>query len=66
MFSVGKMAGLVKNFNFEIFSDTMNVTNVKAGLMVLFIELYLFIPLSVTSIIFQGHSNVEQFKNIFF
>ena len=30
-------------------------------MMVLMIELYLFMPLSVTLSILQGHSNVEQF-----
>ena len=30
-------------------------------MMVLLIDLYLFIPLSVTQIIFQGHSFIKQF-----
>ena len=39
----------------------MNVINVKIFMIVLVIELYLIMPLSVTLTIFQGHSNVEQF-----
>ena len=50
MFLVGQVSGLVENFNFRIYSDTMNVINVKLCTMVLLIELYLFIP-----------RNVEQF-----
>ena len=55
-------AGLVstydQNFN-TIFSNTINVINVKLCLMVVFIELYPFIPLSVTLIVF--HSSFKQF-----
>ena len=54
------MPGLVKNFNVGIFSDTVDVIGVKIFMMVLFIELYLLIPLSVTLTIFQ-HSSAEQF-----
>ena len=36
-----------KNFNAVIFSDTINVINVKLCMMVLLSELYLFISLSV-------------------
>ena len=61
MFFVGRVSGLVENFNNGIFSDTLNVINVKLCTMVLFIEFYLFILLPVTLIVFQGHSNVEQF-----
>ena len=61
MFFVGRVSGLVENFNNGIFSDTLNVINVKLCTMVLFIEFYLFILLLVTLIVFQGHSNVEQF-----
>ena len=38
---------------------TQTALNVKLCLMVLLIELYLFIPLSVPLTIFQGHSNVS-------
>ena len=51
MFWLGQVPGLVKNFNTGIFSDTINVIKVKlcVMLLVLLIELYLFIPLSVTA-----------------
>ena len=59
---VSQVSRFVKNFNIGIFSDTVNVMNVKLYMMVLHIELYLFITLSVTLMLFQGHSNVKQFK----
>ena len=62
MFLVGQVSGLVKNCNFLIFSDTINIINVKLCMMVLHIELNLFMPLSVTLIIFQAHSSVKQFQ----
>ena len=58
MFFLGQLSGLVINFNIGIYSDTLTVINVKLCMMVLLIELYLFIPFSVTLTIFQGHSNV--------
>ena len=58
---VGQVFGLVKNFNIGIFSGTINAINVKLGIMVLFTELYLFLPLSLTLTVFKGYSNVEQF-----
>ena len=61
MFFIGHVPGLVKNFNIGIYSDTINVMNVKLCMMALLIELCMFIPLSVTLAIFQGHSNVKQF-----
>ena len=43
--------------------------NVRQCMMMLLIELYMYIPPSVTLTTFQGHSNVEQFftflKNVF-
>ena len=57
----GQLTICGKNFNFVIFSDTINMINVKLCMMVVLIELYPFIPLSVTLIVFQGHSNVKQF-----
>ena len=60
-FFVSQMSGLVENVNTEIYSDTKNVINVKLCMVLIFIKLYLFIRLSVILIIFQGHSNVEQF-----
>ena len=55
------MSGLVENFNTGMYSDTINVMNIKVYMMELLIELYLFIPLSVTLTIIQGHNNVKQF-----
>ena len=46
MFLVSQVSGLVENFNMRVFSDTMNVINVKLCMMVLHTELYLFITLS--------------------
>ena len=46
------------NFNVVIFLDTINVINVKLCIMVVLIELYSFIPVSVTSIVFQSRSSV--------
>ena len=51
-----------QNFNIVIFSDTINVLNVKLCMMVELIEFYPFIPLSVTLMVFQGHSSVKQFE----
>ena len=48
MFLVGDVSGLVYNFNIGIFSDSMNVINVKLCMMVLHIELHLFVTFSVT------------------
>ena len=50
-----------KNFNTAIFLDTINVSNVTLWMMVLLIELFLLIPLSVTVTIFQGQRSVKQF-----
>ena len=49
-----------KNFNIAIFSDAGNMVNVKLCMIVLLIELYLFIPLSVTLSVFH-HSSIKQF-----
>ena len=61
MFLIGQVSALVQNINIEIYPDTINVINIKLYMMVLLVELYLFIPLSVTLTIFLGHSNVKQF-----
>ena len=61
MFFISQLSWLVENFNIGVYSDTIDVINVKLCIMVLLIELYLFIPFSVDSTIFQGHSNVRQF-----
>ena len=50
-----------KNFNIAIFVDTIDIINVKFCMMVLLIEFYPFIPLSVTFIIVQSHGSVKQF-----
>ena len=60
MFLVSQVSGFVENFNIEIFSDTINVINVKLCMMVLHVELYLLITLSVTLTSLQGHSSVKQ------
>ena len=54
MFFMGQVSGLVENFNIGIYSDTINVINVKLCMMVLHIELYLFIPLFCFSTRVQG------------
>ena len=59
MYFVNQMSGLVRNFNIVIYSDTINVVNVKLCMMVILIELYLFLPLPVTLTIFERDSNVE-------
>ena len=51
MFLVSQVSGLVEKFNIGIFSDTINVINVKLCMMVLHIELYLFSTLSDLDII---------------
>ena len=60
-FFVGHVSGLVGNFNIWIYSDTVNVINVQLCMIVLLIEHYLFLPLSVTLTVFQRYSNVKQF-----
>ena len=62
MFLGGQVSGLVKNFNMGIYSDTINVIDIKLCMMVVLTELYPFMPLSVTLIVFQGHSSVNQFQ----
>ena len=50
-----------KNFNIVIFLDAINMINVKLCMMVVLIEFFPFIPLSVTLNVFQGHSSVKHF-----
>ena len=53
---------VAKTFNIAIFfSNTIAVINVKLFFMVVLSELYPFIPLLVTLIVFEGHSSVKQF-----
>ena len=56
-----KMSICGKNYNAAIFSNTMNMINAKLSMMVVLIDLYPFIQLSVTLIVFQGHNSVKQF-----
>ena len=52
-----------KAFNIVIFFlDIINVINAKLRILALLSASYLFIPLSVTLIIFQGHRSAKQFK----
>ena len=48
-----------KNSNAAVFSDTLNMINVKLCLMVVLFELYPFIPVSLTLIVFQDYSSVK-------
>ena len=50
----GLYCTICKNFNIAIFSDTIDMINVKLFTMVVLIGLYLFTPLSVTLIVFEG------------
>ena len=59
-FSSVKCLGLSKTFNIGIFSDSINVVNVKLCMMVQLIELYLFIPLSVTLTIYFMVTDVSE------
>ena len=63
---LGRPAGRVsvcgKHFNVAIFTDTINTMNVKVCVMVVLTELYLFILLSVTLIVYQGNSSVKRFR----
>ena len=59
MFWLVKCLSLSKTLTTWIFSDNMNVINVKLCMMILLIELYLFILLAVTLTISQGQSNVQ-------
>ena len=59
----GKSVGpLWQKFNVVVFSGTASVINVKLCMMVLLIEPYLFISLSVTLTILQGHRSIKQFS----
>ena len=55
MLFVDKVSWLVENLNIGIYSDIINAINFKLREMVLLIELYQFVPLSVTFTIVQGH-----------
>ena len=51
-----------ENFNVTVFFDTNNMINVKLCMMVVLIELYPFITLSVTLIAFQGQTSFREFN----
>ena len=57
----GRVSVYRKNINAAIFSDAMKNMNDKLCMVVVLSELYLFMPLSVTLIVFQDHSGVKQF-----
>ena len=57
----GRMSMCDKNLKIAIFLDTVNMINVKLGMVVVLTELYPFIPLSVTLIVYQSYSSVKQF-----
>ena len=50
VFLVGQVSGLVENLNIGIFSDTINVINVKFCMMVVFTELYPFMQLTFSDL----------------
>ena len=54
----GQLSICGKKFNFAIFLDTINIINDKLCMMVVLIELYPLIPLSVTLIVYQGHRRI--------
>ena len=54
-----RLAGI---WHVVIFSDAINMINVELCMIVVHMDLYLFIPLSMTLIVFQGHSSVKQFR----
>ena len=60
-----RASGRVKNINAAIFSDTVNVINVKHCIMVLRIELYLFTPLSVPWSYFKVTAESNSFNRKF-
>ena len=62
MFLVHQVSVLVKNFHIRIFSDIINMINVKVYMKVLFIEIFLFMLFSVIlTIYYQGHSSIKSF-----
>ena len=62
MGTVGQVLGLVKTFNIAIFLLTLNATNVKLKLCktVELIELYPFVPLSVSDLDCISRSQLHQ------
>ena len=60
--AAGGVSACGKNLNVAIFSDTINTINVKLCMTIQLIEIYPFIPHSLTSIVFQGHISIKQFE----
>ena len=55
MLFISQVSGLTENFIIVIYSDIINVINVKLCIVVLLTKLYMFTPLSVShDIIFGG------------
>ena len=58
----GRLSVCGKNFNVcNFFFDALNMINGKLCMMLVLIKLYPLIPLSVTLVVFQGHSSVKWF-----
>ena len=56
----GRVSVCGKNCNVAIFLDTVNMINVKRGVMVVVLtKLYAFIPFSVILIVCHGYSGVK-------
>ena len=62
MFLVRQLSGHIKNFNIGIFSDTINIIDVRLCMVVLHIELHYCISLLVTLTLLQGYSSVKHFR----
>ena len=58
----GRVSERIRNLNIAVFSDTLNVINVKPCMMVLFIELYPLIPLSAALSIFLVTAGSNSFN----
>ena len=60
--TAGRVSRHVKSIDFAIFLGHANMINIKLYMMVLYIEFHLYVPLSMTLTILQGHSSVKQFQ----
>ena len=59
MFLVGELSGLFRTVTFGVFSNSTLVIKVKVCMIILLINLYLFMPISMTLTVFQGYSSVK-------
>ena len=59
---VSQVSGLVETLSLGFFSDTINDVNVKLCTIALYIELYLFVTLSVTLIFFKVTAVLNSFN----